>query len=148
MEEEKTVVINSIIGMGTTYQGNIESIDLLRIDGSFLGTAKSHDVILVGEQGKVKGDLYAPRVIIAGIFQGNMYDCDLVLLQSTAVIIGNLNVKSIIIEPGAIITGTLTSNKKIMSINENDDTGENSSEREIRNAGTFSTRMLEKLFGN
>lgn len=137
MDDNKTTVINSIVGVGTTYKGNIESIDLLRIDGNFIGTAKSHDVILVGEQGRVKADLYAPRIIIAGVFQGNIHHCDLVILQSTAVVLGSMNIKNIIVEPGAIIQGSLISNNK---------NNTPAAEMHIRNSGYVSRKMLDKLF--
>lgn len=144
MDDNKTTVINSIVGTGTTYKGNIESVDLLRIDGNFIGTAKSQDVILVGEQGRMKADLYAPRVIIAGVFQGNIYDCDLVILQSTAVVIGNLNIKNIIVEPGAIIRGSLISNNNKTIFDKKEDVSH--TPINVRNSGVFSRKMLEKLF--
>lgn len=141
MEEKSTTVINSIIGSGTEYNGNIDSIDLLRIDGNFSGTARSQDVILIGENGKVKGILIAPRIIIAGIFQGIIEQCHLVIVQSSAVILGGLNVQNVIIEPGAIISGSCHTYKKPESSIVKAEV-----EINTRIVGDYSSKTLEKLF--
>lgn len=147
MEEEKSVIINSIIGHGTCYDGNLAAIDLLRIDGNFSGVAQSQDVILIGEHGKVKGTLIAPKVIIAGIFHGKIEDCRLVILQSSAVVLGGLSVQDVIVESGAMVSGSLyitASNVRTVvthALENNVPTNV-----QTRTVGKFSKKMLEKLF--
>lgn len=151
MEDERSLTINSIIGEGTSYSGDIESIELLRIDGNFHGTAKSHDVILIGEQGKVKGTLIAPRIIVAGILQGTIQKSQLVILQSTGVVLGEINSFNTIIESGAIIQGNISTIREVyadMDTSIDPHIQDNKEHVEIRQVGKYSSRMLERLFNN
>lgn len=103
----KTTIINSVIGEGTFYNGSIDAVDILRIDGNFAGTARSRDVILIGMHGKIKGTISAPRIIVTGMIDGVIQNTSLVILQSTSVVLGRIEASNIIIESNALISANL-----------------------------------------
>ncbi len=105
----KTTIINSVIGERTFYNGTIDAVDILRIDGNFAGTAHSRDVILIGMHGKVKGTLSAPHIIVTGIIDGIIQNTSLVILQSTSVVLGRIEAENIIVESNALISANLQS---------------------------------------
>lgn len=148
--EHKPSVINSIIGYGTTYNGNIEAIDLLRIDGNFSGHAKCHDSILIGLEGKAKGVLSASKIIITGMFQGEIRKAGLLIAQSTAIIIGNIETDLIIVESGSVICADFrtivhTGERPFQLTRESleNESGESSG---LRIVGRVNSKMLEKMF--
>lgn len=106
---EQSTVINSVIGEGTFYNGNIDAVDILRIDGNFVGTARSRDVILVGMNGKVKGTLSSSRIIVTGMMDGIIQNTAVVILQSSSMVLGVIEADSIIVESNAAISATLRS---------------------------------------
>lgn len=106
---ENTAIINSVVGEGTFCNGSIEAVDILRVDGSFTGNLHSRDVILVGTEGKIKGTLSAPRVIVAGMVDGTIEGSSLVILQSTSLILGHIKAAHVIIESNALVSASLES---------------------------------------
>ncbi len=148
--DQKPSVINSIVGYGTSYTGNIESIDLLRIDGNFSGKARSYDSILIGLDGRVKGSLCAPRIIIAGMFQGQVEGTGFLITQSTSIIIGNIEADRIIIESGTILSASIKTTQLIQA--DPDATAQDlesyptQQNVDLRVVGRVGSHVLKKLF--
>ena len=51
--------LNTLIGKGTTFEGNLSVQHSLRIDGKFVGNIKSTDSIIVGKEGIIEGEIDA-----------------------------------------------------------------------------------------
>ena len=149
---EHSSVINSIIGFGTSYSGNINSIDLLRIDGNYSGNAVSTDSILIGLDGKAKGTLSAKKIIIAGLFQGDIKKTSLLVVQPSAVIIGNIEAEQVIVESGAIlcvgahIANTVTEPVNTEQANDSTVVKKHNEEDVLRIIGKISNNRLEHMF--
>ncbi len=153
---ERSSVINSIIGFGTSYSGNINSIDLLRIDGNYSGNAMSQDSILIGLDGKAKGTLSAKKIIIAGVFQGDIKKTALLIVQPSAVIIGNIEANQVIVESGAVLcVGFRIANSRnkeqeqeirLEQINRSNTDNKHNKEDILRIIGKVSNSRLERMF--
>ena len=49
MNNTNVNVINSIIGFGTVFSGDLDLTGLLKIDGDFSGSVKAEGKVLIGE---------------------------------------------------------------------------------------------------
>lgn len=106
--EEDGSFINSIIGEGTTFQGDLELNGLLRIDGDFSGTIRTDGKVLVGINGRAECTVDAGTVVIGGIVKGNVIAREKVLILSTGLMIGNIQAPRLIAEEGVLINGSFT----------------------------------------
>lgn len=98
--------INSIVGEGTTFKGELELSGLLRIDGDFIGTITTGGKVLVGKSGRAECTINAGTVVIGGIVKGNVYADEKVIVLSTGMMLGNINTPRLIAEEGVILNGS------------------------------------------
>ncbi len=104
-EYRETQESNSVIGVKNGFSGEFHSNGLLRIDGDFRGVIKGRGVVLVGERGRIIGDIYAKSVRIGGKIKGNVYAFQRVEILSTGKLIGDLFSQRVFAEEGMIFTG-------------------------------------------
>ena len=97
--------INSIVGEGTTFRGELHLNGLLRIDGDFTGTIRTNGKVLVGKSGRAECTIRANTVVIGGIVKGNVYAVEKVIILSTGMMIGNINAPRLIADEGVILNG-------------------------------------------
>lgn len=103
----KSDVINSTIGEGSVFEGKFYISGSLRIDGKFEGDIKTDEELVVGVTGKVKTDIVAKSVVIAGTVIGNITAYDEVKLLETAKVLGDINAPSISIQRGVVAQGNV-----------------------------------------
>lgn len=97
--------VETIIGQNTTIKGSLSSSGSLRIDGQFEGDINSSGELIVGESGRLKAQVIARSAIVAGIINGNMEVGEKLELLSSAKVIGDLKVGSLIVGEGAVFKG-------------------------------------------
>lgn len=97
--------VETIIGQNTTIKGSLSSSGSLRIDGQFEGDINSSGELIVGETGRLKAQVIARSAIVAGIINGNMEVGEKLELLSSAKVIGDLKVGSLIVGEGAVFKG-------------------------------------------
>lgn len=97
--------VNTIIGSNTIFRGNFVVDGVIRIDGNYEGDIKSLDMIIVGSTGHVKGNIYGEVVIVGGKVKGNIFSKKEIILLSTAIVLGDLTSKKILIDDGARFRG-------------------------------------------
>ena len=97
--------VDTIIGRNNTIKGSIKATGVLRIDGNVDGEVESIGDVVIGESGKVEGNISAKHVTIAGIVEGNIKaDANLEIL-SAGKLIGDIVVGKLIINDGAKFDG-------------------------------------------
>jgi len=103
--------IDSLIGSGTTIEGNIMFSGGLRIDGHVKGNVKAAPnkagTLVVSEMAKVEGEIEVAHVVINGTVAGPVRATEYVELLPKARVTGNVSYKSIEIHVGAIVMGQL-----------------------------------------
>jgi len=102
---ESDSFINSIVGEGTTFQGELQLNGLLRVDGDFSGTIRTTGKVLIGKSGRAECTIRANTVVIGGIVRGNVYATEKVIVLSTGMMIGNIHSPRLIAEEGVILNG-------------------------------------------
>ena len=102
---EENAFINSLVGEGTTFNGEIELDGLLRIDGDFVGTIRTPGTVLIGKSGRVESTIEAGTIVIGRVVKGNIISNEKVVILSTGMLIGNVTAPRLIIEEGVLING-------------------------------------------
>ncbi|MBN2158183.1 MAG: polymer-forming cytoskeletal protein [Spirochaetes bacterium] len=97
--------MNSTIGEGSVFEGKFYISGSLRIDGKFEGEIKTDEELVVGETGKVKTDIVAKSVVIAGTVIGNISARNEVRLLETGKILGDISAPSIVLQKGVVVSG-------------------------------------------
>lgn len=95
----------NIIGNGTVIKGEVESNGDIRIDGKLTGILKSNGKVVLGQNGKIEGEVFCKQADLSGHVNGKIFVDELTSLKSTSRIEGELTTKQLFIEIGAIFTG-------------------------------------------
>ena len=95
----------NLVGFGTEINGDIKSSGDLRIDGILVGNLNVKGKVVVGETGKIKGELVCKNSDISGVVEGKITVDELLSLKSSARINGDIAVGKLAIEPGCKFTG-------------------------------------------
>ena len=97
--------MNSTIGEGSVFEGKFYISGSLRIDGKFEGEIKTDEELVVGETGRVKTDIVAKSVVIAGTVIGNITARSEVRMLETGKILGDVNAPSVVLQKGVVVSG-------------------------------------------
>jgi cytoskeletal protein CcmA (bactofilin family) len=95
----------NIIGIGTDIKGDISSNGDIRIDGSLTGNLLTKGKVVIGETGRVCGEIRCKNSDIAGELEGKIFVNELLSLKNTARILGDIQASRLAIEPGCRFTG-------------------------------------------
>jgi cytoskeletal protein CcmA (bactofilin family) len=99
--------IDSLIGAGSTIEGDISFTGGLRIDGHVKGNVCATGTLVISELAKVEGEIDVAHVVINGTVAGPVRGSEYVELLPKARVTGNVSYKSIEIHVGAIVMGQL-----------------------------------------
>lgn len=103
------------ISYGTEIKGNIKTTGDIRIDGLLEGNLSTAGKLVIGETGKITGDIQCKNSDIEGEVIGKILVKELIALKRTSIINGEITTDKLAIEPGAIFSG-----KCNMSVNNNE----------------------------
>lgn len=96
--------IETILGHGTEVRGELQVKGTLRIDGSLDGDVRA-DWIIVGEGGRIKGNVVSRGVVIGGTVEGNVAADEIVELQRNARVVGEIRAAKLAVSEGAVFDG-------------------------------------------
>ena len=102
--ETETAAIN-LISNGTDITGDIKSNGDIRIDGSLSGNLNTKGKVVIGQTGKVNGEVICKNSEVSGIVEGKITVSQLLILKASSRILGDISTSKLSIEPGAIFTG-------------------------------------------
>lgn len=101
----------TLIGAGTVLAGDIVFSGGLRIDGEVRGNVRALDslsgTLVIGELGRIEGDVDAARVIVNGAVSGRVAASEFIRLQSKARIACDVVYGQAEIHRGAVVSGQL-----------------------------------------
>ena len=113
---ENDTFINSLIGEGSYFKGDISLKGLLRIDGDFKGTISDGGKVLIGKSGRAEAVINAGTVVVGGVLKGNITAAEKVVILSTGMVIGNIKAPRLLVEDGVILNGTCTISEKAAAV--------------------------------
>ena len=97
-----------VIGHGITMSGEIESCDLLVVEGTVEAALKGASVLEISESGMFYGTVEINEATIAGKFEGDLTVNGRLTVRSTGSITGAIAYKELAVEAGATIDGKIT----------------------------------------
>lgn len=121
---------SSIIGKGTSVQGDLNTVGNMRIEGDVKGNVTCKSKIALGQSSYVEGTVLAQNAEIAGEIQGSIEISELLILRPTAVIHGDIVTNKLIVESGATFNGSCRMGVSVNEINFDDEPDEFQSESE------------------
>ena len=97
--------IETLIGNGTTFKGDILTTKSLRIDGTLIGNIKEAANVVVGETAQVRGSITANYVVVDGVVEGNITANECIELLNKSKVTGDLTTTILSINEGAVFKG-------------------------------------------
>jgi cytoskeletal protein CcmA (bactofilin family) len=95
----------NLIGTGTVIEGNVTSNGDIRVDGSLKGVLNTKGKVIVGDGGKIKGEVHCKNFEVEGSIDGKVFVSELLSLRAKSKLIGEITTNKLAIEPGAVFTG-------------------------------------------
>lgn len=103
--------IDSLIGAGTTIEGNLNFSGGLRIDGQINGNVVAAQgkpsTLVLSEHARVNGEVNVTHLVINGSISGPVFASEYMELQSKARVNGDVHYTTLEIQLGAIVDGRL-----------------------------------------
>jgi cytoskeletal protein CcmA (bactofilin family) len=103
----RTVSPSTSVDASSELEGKLRCKQTLRIDGCIKGEIECEKAVLVGECAKVYASIAADEVQIAGLVEGDIAARRKIVLERTAIVIGDLTTPGIVIEEGAKLKGRI-----------------------------------------
>ncbi|HSH36279.1 polymer-forming cytoskeletal protein [Schnuerera sp.] len=114
---EKSMEIDSLIGENIKLTGKIEGKGNLRIDGIIEGDIVYEGDVIIGETGKVQGNIHCRDISLAGTVEGNIKAKEKLTLHTTGKLMGDAEVANLIVHEDAFFQGSCKmTDKKVKQI--------------------------------
>jgi cytoskeletal protein CcmA (bactofilin family) len=92
----------SLISEGDVVQGSLFTNQNVRVNGQIIGGVESNGIVIIGQTGKVKGDIICNSLTVCGYVKGNIIAVDKVHLKSLACVFGSITCKQLDVDQGAV----------------------------------------------
>ncbi len=102
---EKLGTSATLISAGTLLQGDVNSENDLRIDGTIQGNVLSSAKIVIGPSGLVEGNIHGKQADVTGTVVGNIAVQETLQLRGQCNVQGNINAATLQIDPSAVFNG-------------------------------------------
>lgn len=103
--DDKYGKVNSVIGVEAEIKGNIISKATIRIDGRIDGNVFCEGDVVVGREGRIKGDIKAKSIIVGGKITGNANAENKVEILEGGQLTGDIKSPAIVIADGGMFDG-------------------------------------------
>lgn len=102
-----TIGFETVLGTNSVMDGTFQSSANVRLDGTFSGSLEINGNLLIGETAKIKADVNARNISIAGAVRGNVNGKKVQILR-TGRVWGDIRATALTTEEGAFIDGKIT----------------------------------------
>jgi len=103
--------VDSLIGQGTVFTGEIHFQGGMHVDGRVQGSVRAEDnasaLLTVSEHGCVEGEVQVPHLHVNGTLKGNVHCSEKLVVLENARIDGDVRYRLLEIAVGAQINGRL-----------------------------------------
>ncbi len=105
MNSKKGGELNGFLDHGSSFKGELEFEDTMRIDGRFNGKIVSKNELIVGESAHIDGDIHVGRIAISGTVVGKIVADQRVEIHRNGKVYSDIDTPALIIEEGAVFQG-------------------------------------------
>lgn len=97
-----------VVGEGIALSGEIESCDVLIVEGTIEAALKGAKILEIAESGIFYGTVEIEEATIAGRFEGDLTVSGRLTIRSSGSITGSVSYKELAVEAGATLDGKVT----------------------------------------
>jgi cytoskeletal protein CcmA (bactofilin family) len=97
--------LNGFLDHGSSFKGELEFEDTMRIDGKFNGKITSKNELIVGETAQIDADIHVGRIAISGTVVGKIVADQRVEIHRNGKVYSDIDTPALIIEEGAVFQG-------------------------------------------
>jgi cytoskeletal protein CcmA (bactofilin family) len=112
MDAKERIEVNAFMGPETSFEGKLNYTGAVRLDGRFKGEIRSDDTLIIGETGRIEGEIHVGSVIIQGEIVGNVYAKEKVQLHHPGRVIGDMIAPTVVMDEGAVFEGNCKMKEK------------------------------------
>jgi cytoskeletal protein CcmA (bactofilin family) len=94
-----------VLAAGASFTGLLHVHGGARIDGEVDGEIVASDTVWIGESGRVRARIDAPRIVVAGQLEGEIRATARIELRATARVRGALRAPRLVLAEGAFFEG-------------------------------------------
>ncbi len=98
-------IVTTIVGQETTFSGTINTQESIRIEGKIEGEVISQGEVYIGQKSKVRANIIAKRVVIAGEVWGNIEASKGLRICESGRVYGDITGANLVVEEGAVYRG-------------------------------------------
>lgn len=96
------------IGRSIRINGDLQGEEDLRIEGEVNGTIHlNNNTVTVGQEGKIKADVYAKAIAVEGSVEGDLYGAEHITVKKSAKVQGNIVSPRVSLEDGSRFKGSI-----------------------------------------
>jgi cytoskeletal protein CcmA (bactofilin family) len=99
------LTINTIIGPGTVFRGDIDAAGFVRVDGELHGDVSAQGRVVVGERARMRSNIVGTSVVVGGVVKGDIYASERVTVLSTGLVLGDIITRRLQADEGNLIHG-------------------------------------------
>lgn len=103
----------NLIAAGTEISGDITTTGDLRIDGRITGNVSCTAKLVIGDAGDITGNINCCSGEISGTVQGQVIAKEMLQLNQSALIKGDIEATRFVVEDGASINGRCTTSRSL-----------------------------------
>ncbi len=96
--------LQTIIGEGSEFKGEVNVKETIRIDGFLEGDVRA-DWVIVGETGKIVGNIDSRGTVVGGTVEGNIDADEIVELKHKSRVFGEIRTAKLAVSEGAVFEG-------------------------------------------
>lgn len=96
--------LQTIIGEDSEFKGELNVKETVRIDGFLEGNVRA-DWVIVGEAGRITGNIEARGTVVGGTVEGNIDAGEIVELKQKSRVVGEIRTLRLAIAEGAVFEG-------------------------------------------
>ncbi|WP_179862233.1 bactofilin family protein [Longibacter salinarum] len=96
----------NIVGEGTVFEGTLRAESNVNVSGRVVGKLIVNGRAVISKNGVVEGELRATNAAVGGTIEGEVYVDERLELESTAHVDGSIQTDRLVVEEGAVFTGT------------------------------------------
>lgn len=116
-KKKKERGIDTIVGLDTRFEGNLEFNGAIRLDGKVKGKITSSDgTIIVGESAKIHADISVDVARIMGEVHGTVEAQERIEIHKPARVVGDLRAPVIAIDAGVNFNGNCEMTSRTIAI--------------------------------
>lgn len=106
MKPKGTGELNGFLDRGSSFNGDLDFEDTMRIDGRFNGRITSKNELIIGESAHVEGEIHVGRVAISGTVSGKIKADQRIEIHRSGRVYCEVETPTLVIEEGALFQGT------------------------------------------